>query len=44
MANKRSKVKKPKQGSNKGAGQKGGMASFDELGSPMPVRKQKKKK
>lgn len=44
MANKRSKVRKPKQGSNKNAGQKGGSMSFDDIGSPTPVRKQKKKK
>ncbi len=42
MAKKKSNVKKPKS-SNKSAGRKGGGADFD-MGSPKPVRKQKKKK
>jgi len=43
MANKKSNVKKPKSGGAKSAGKKGGSADFD-IGSPKPVRKQKKKK
>lgn len=43
MANKRSKQRKPKQSNSKQAGQKGGAASFEEMGSPTPVRKKKAK-
>ena len=44
MANKKSNQKKPKQQSSKTSGQKGGSTSFDNMGSPSPVRKPKKKK
>lgn len=39
---KKSNVKRPKMGGSK-SGSKGGSADFD-IGSPKPVRKQKKKK
>ena len=42
MANKKTSVKKPKQNKQKDAGQKGG--AFNDVGSPAPVRKPKKKK
>lgn len=44
MVNKRGKTKKPKQSAKKPSGQKGGMAGFEDVGSPKPVRKQPKKK
>ena len=43
MANKKSNAKKPKSGSSKMAGKKGGASDFD-VGSPKPVRKPRKKK
>lgn len=43
MANKRAKQKKPKQNQNKMSGQKGGSMSFQDIGSPKPVKKNKKK-
>jgi|YNPNPStandDraft_1061719.scaffolds.fasta_scaffold00076_6 hypothetical protein len=39
MANKRSKQKKPKM-----TGKKGGSVMTEEMGSPTPVRKNRKKK
>jgi hypothetical protein len=42
MSNKRAKQQKPKK-QNKASGQKGGSVSYDEIGSPQPVRKKKKK-
>ncbi len=44
MGNKRSKSKKSKQSKGKAAGRKGGASEFDNLGSPSPVKKKKKKK
>ena len=44
MGNKRSKSKKPKQNKGKGAGKRGGQIESGDVGSPSPVRKQKKKK
>jgi hypothetical protein len=41
MPNKKTNTKKPKQSTKSGS--KGGSADF-EMGSPKPVRKQKKKK
>ena len=43
MANKKSNVKKSKSSAAKTAGKKGGSSDFD-IGSPKPVRKQRKKK
>ncbi len=44
MGNKRTKSKKPKQIKGKAGGRKGGASEFDNIGSPSPVRKKKKKK
>ena len=44
MANKKSSNKKPKQSAAKSSGKKGGAMDFSDIGSPKPVRKQKKKK
>jgi hypothetical protein len=43
MVNKRAKTKKPKQKLKKNAGAKGGQISMEDMGSPSPVRKPKKK-
>jgi hypothetical protein len=43
MANKKSNVKKTKSTGAKTGGKKGGASDFD-IGSPKPVRKQRKKK
>ena len=43
MVNKRSKTKKPKQNAKKNTGMKSGQVSMEEMGSPSPVRKPKKK-
>lgn len=43
MGNKRSKQRKPKQNQKKNTGAKGGSMSFEEMGSPSPARKNKKK-
>ncbi|MEN6583247.1 MAG: hypothetical protein ABFD54_12420 [Armatimonadota bacterium] len=43
MANKKNNQKKSKQ-DNKSRSQKGGAASFDDLGAPQPARKKNKNK
>jgi hypothetical protein len=44
MANKRAKQRKPKQNQAKSSGQKSGSMKFEDIGSPSPARKNKKKK
>jgi len=44
MANKKSSSNKSKQSASKSAGKKGGSMDYTDIGSPKPVKKQKKKK
>ncbi|MEN6416155.1 MAG: hypothetical protein ABFD49_06420 [Armatimonadota bacterium] len=43
MANKKAKQKKPKQ-MDKASGQKGGSASYEDMGSLQPAKKKRKNK